>query len=440
MHRKIYMSSLTAWIQSKKTKPILLWGARQVGKTTIMRDFAASQRGTQIQDHVYLNFEADKALASLFSTSLEPERIVRNLGLYFEKPFDPKSTLLIFDEIQECEDALNSLKYFAEASEPYWVIAAGSLLGVKHSKKGFPVGKVTFLDVHPLSFLEFLEMTGHSQLAEYLQILKTPATIPESIHAKLLGLSQEYMWTGGMPEVVAAFAQNSSDRNKLRELQNQIIRTYQLDFAKHAPSTQIAKIGEIFAQLPLQIAKENKKFQVSGISKNARLREYAEAIQWLIDAGIVHKVTNIAQIDIPLAAHAIQNSFKLFLLDTGLLGAMLDVPPKLILDHAQLFSNYRGALAESFVAQQLIAERHREIYYWTSQGTAEVDFVIQNDGHVFPLEVKSGVNVRSKSLNVFGERYKLAKLARCSALNYRWDGHITNYPLYSIMHFPKWSS
>lgn len=432
--REKYLNLIDAWSKIVKPKPLLLWGARQVGKTTLMRDFASNY-----SDHVYLNFETDKSLAGLFSASLDPEKILRNLSLYFERPIRRETTLLVFDEIQECEDALNSLKYFAESLDTYRVIAAGSLLGVKHSKKGFPVGQVTFLDVHPLSFIEFLEMTGSKQLATYIEGLDKPEAVPAPIHLKLIEKVREYMWVGGMPEVVAAYTNDPKNFEHLRTLQNQITRTYQLDFAKYAPSGQVAKIGEIFAQIPLQIAKENRKFQISGIRKNARLREYGEALQWLVDAGIVHKVSNISDVSIPLAAHANHDVFKLFLIDVGLLGAMLDVPAKLILDQEYLFSNYKGALAESYVAQQLIAHQKKELYYWTKGANAEVDFVIQEGDGIFPLEVKSGVNTRSKSLTQFAELYHSKIVSRCNTLNYRKNGIIVNYPFYDLVHFPSWT-
>lgn len=435
MLRKKYARSILLWSQAVKAKPLLLWGARQVGKTTLMQEYA----GAHNPDHIYLNFEFDKQLHSLFVDSLDPIQILRNLEIYFGRPIQPASTLLILDEIQECDHALNSLKYFAEAKENYRVMAAGSLLGVKHSKMGFPVGQVEFLDVHPLSFIEFLEMTGFEKLAEYIGQLPRPDPIPEAIHQKLLTKTKEYMWLGGMPEVIAAFIKEPGNFARLRTIQQQIVRTYQLDFAKYAPADQVVKIGEIYAQVPMQIAKENKKFKISGISKNARLREYGEALQWLIDAGIVHRVTNISQIDIPLGVHADRDVFKLFMVDTGLVGAQLNVPIKLILDQTELFCSYKGALTESYVAQQLVANDHKEIYYWSDSSSAEVDFVVQVDDEVFPLEVKSGINVRSKSLAKFGERYSLKKLSRGTALNARQDGAIVNYPLYAICRFPRWS-
>ena len=436
MLRSKYVPIMLEWSRAPKSKPLLLWGARQVGKTTLMKEFAVAH----YPDHVYLNFESDRQLHSLFTASLDPDRILRNLSIYLDRPIQPETTLMIFDEVQDCDDALTSLKYFAESKTRFHVMAAGSLLGVKHSKKGFPVGQVEFLDVHPLCFLEFLEMVGHKALVDYLKGLKNPEPIPQAIHEKLLEKTKEYMWLGGMPEVVASYATQPNNFAKLRGIQQQIIRTYQLDFAKYAPAEQVAKIGEIFAQIPLQISKENRKFKVSGISKNARMREYSAALQWLIDAGMIHKVTNISHIAIPIAAHSDRDVFKLFLLDTGLLGALLDVPIKTILDQTEMFTSYKGALTESFVAQQLFAVDIKNIYYWTAENSAEVDFVIQDQERVYPLEVKSGISVRSTSLMKFGERYHLDFLSRCTAHNFRRDGRIVNYPLYCSQYFPKWTA
>jgi predicted AAA+ superfamily ATPase len=283
-------------------------------------------------------------------------------------------------------------------------------------------------------------MMGHHQLVAYIASLKKPEPIADAIHMKLIEKAREYMWLGGMPEVVARYAKEPHQFVNARSIQRQIIRTYQLDFAKYAPADQVAKIGEIFAQIPVQIAKENKKFKISAISKNARLREYSTALQWLVDSGIVHKISNINQIDVPLAAHADRSVFKLFMIDTGLLGAMLDVPVKSVLDQTELFTSYKGALTESYVAQQMIANGFKEIYYWTGPADAEVDFVLQEQNGVYPLEVKAGINVRSKSLLKFGEQYSLEFLSRCTAHNLRQDGHILNYPLYCVDHFPKWTA
>ncbi len=432
MLRKKYASSILSWSMAAKAKPLLLWGARQVGKTTLMKEFSSSYH----PDHIYLNFEFDKQLHSLFADSLDPVHILSNLEIYLGRPISPEKTLLIFDEIQDCDNALNSLKYFAEAEESYRVIAAGSLLGVKHSKMGFPVGQVEFLDVYPLSFEEFLEMTGFEHLVAFIENLTTSATIPEAIHQKLLKKVREYIWLGGMPEVVAAYVKEPGNFERLRTIQQQIVRTYQLDFAKYAPPSQVAKIAEIYEQIPIQIAKENKKFKISGVAKQARLREYGEALQWLVDAGVVYKIKSVSHIEIPLGSHADRDVFKLFLLDTGLLGAQLNVPVKLILDQTELFSSFKGALAESYVANQLKAHNHKEIYYWSMGSSAEVDFVVQVGSHVFPLEVKSGVNIRSKSLTRFGEKYDIKNLARCTPLNLRSDGEITNYPMYCVSLFP----
>ena len=428
-----YLNIIKLWYEKEKPKPLLLWGARQVGKTHLMRRAAEMH----FPNNLYLNFEKEKGLAELFRESLAPEKIIYNLSLHLERKIDPTLTVLIFDEIQECDDALNSLKYFAESTHPYKVIAAGSLLGVKRSKKGFPVGQVQFLDIHPLSFVEFLEFKGHAKLSKELARATSPQDFPQAFHASLLQHQREYCWTGGMPEVVTTFVNNPSNPKGVRDVQNQILQSYQLDFAKHAPSDLVSKISAVFDQIPQLLAKENKKFTYSGIGANARSRDFSDALTWLIDARIVQKVKNISRIELPLAAHASANIFKIYPLDVGLLGALLEVPAKTILELEGVFNNFKGALAECFVAQELLAHEFEKLYYWTSQGTAEIDFVIQRETQVLPLEVKSGVNVKSKSLKSFGDQYPLSKLSRCSTKKFEVQGKVTNYPLYAISLFAR---
>jgi uncharacterized protein len=429
--RNKYLKNIELWSKKPRPKPLLLWGSRQVGKTHLMITAADKY----FPDYLYLNFEKDKSLAALFRESLSPNTIAQNLSLRFNRSIDPKSTLLIFDEIQECDDALNSLKYFAESPDSHRVIAAGSLLGVKRSKKGFPVGQVEFLNIHPLNFLEFLDFTGHEKLSQQLSHVDSAKDFPDAFHAMLSRLQREYCWTGGMPEVVATFAANPANPLPIREVQNQIVQSYQLDFAKHAPPELVSKIGAIFEQIPRLLAKENKKFSYSNISANARSRDYADALQWLLDARMVHKVKNISQVDMPLESHAQSNIFKVYPLDVGLLGALLEAPTMVVLESEGIFSNFKGALAECFVAQELISHGFSKLYYWTSKGTAEVDFVVQKENKVLPLEVKSGVNVRSKSLNAFGEYYAGCQLSRCSTRKFEVNGKFTNYPLYALAVF-----
>ena len=431
LNRKKYLDVLESWSKSKNAKPLLLWGARQVGKTHLMLKAAK----LFYTEHYYLNFEQDKLLAPLFRDSLSPEKIIKDLSLYLDRDIKPESALFIFDEIGECEDALNSLKYFAESQSSFKVIAAGSLLGVKRGKKGFPVGKVQFLDVHPLNFIEFLEFTGHRKLSQYLSESKGFSPFNEGIHASLSRIQREYCWTGGMPEVVAKYATSPANIEAVRAIQNQIVQSYQLDFAKHAPSELVSKIGAVFHQIPKLLTKENKKFSYTGIGPHARARDYSEALQWLMDGRMVHKVKNISQIDLPLESHANIDIFKIYPLDVGLLGSLLEVPAKLVLEQEGIFSQFKGALAECFVAQELFSYGFRNIYYWTSTGSAEVDFVVCKDSQILPIEVKSGANLRSKSLKVFGERYPECPLTRISTLNFNENARTRNFPLYGLSVF-----
>lgn len=424
--RKKYINSMILWAKSKKPKPMMLWGARQVGKTHLMKSFAKSQ----FADSIYLNFEQDAELSKLFAGSIAPQIILKNLALYLNRGPITTETLVIMDEIQESERALNSLKYFNESPEAYKILSAGSLLGVKLSRSGFPVGQVTFLDVYPGTFLEFLSMTGELSLATYLE---NPERGPISlaVHEKILGIYCEYLFVGGMPEVISEYALNRQDFPKIRETQNRILRAYQLDFAKHAPREMVVRIAEIFDKIPQHLAKENKKFMYSAIAASARARDYSSALQWLIDARILQKVMHLSNPEIPLLASADSNIFKTYFVDTGLLGAMMNVPQKLILDQATLFCSYKGALAENIAAQQLHASG-KQCFYWTSPGKAEVDFVFQIADGVVALEVKSGEVLHSRSLKELGRRFPKVALYRSSLLNAQKNGAIKNIPAYSV--------
>jgi predicted AAA+ superfamily ATPase len=432
--RVSYLNQLISWIKEDRPKPLLLWGARQVGKTHLMKTFASHYA----PDSIYLNFERDKELNPLFALSLSPEDILKNLSLYLGRGPITSSTLLMFDEIQESEGALNSLKYFKESSQSYKILAAGSLLGVKLSRSGFPVGQVAFLDVYPCTFLEFLDFIGETHLAEHLRSAPTGFKLADSIHQRILTLFREYTFVGGMPEVIAEYSSAKADFLNVREIQNRILRTYQLDFAKHAPRDIVSRISEVYDKIPSHLAKENKKFMYSAISSSARARDYSTALQWLLDARILHKVRHTSNLEIPLLATADSDIFKTYFVDTGLLGAMMNVPQKLILDQQELFSGFKGALAENIAAQQLHASGFVP-FYWTSAGKAEVDFVFQKDEHIIALEVKSGGSVRSKSLSELGRRFPKVTLFRASLLNERHDGAINNIPAYAVG-YQKFSS
>ena len=423
---------LNEWKQSNRRKPLVLNGARQVGKTYSLKHFGQ----TNYKKVAYLNFEKDEKLGQYFEGTLDPKQLIRILSIHTEVEIEPHKTLLILDEIQECPKALNSLKYFCEEANEYHVVAAGSLLGVKTAgEKGFPVGKVNFLHMYPLTFFEFLNALGQDKTRLFLEDYSTYLPIPNPMHEKLIGLLKLYFFVGGMPEAVAEYAKNEK-LNVVREIQEEILNAYEKDFAKHAPPHEIMKITTVWKQVHRQLAKENKKFIFSAIRKSARGRDYEDAIQWLSDAGLIHKSHLVESPKFPLSAYADNNTFKIFLADVGLLGAQSNLSPQTIIDGDLLFTEFKGALTENYVAQELIANKHKNPYYWTSEGTAEIDFLIEEDHAIYPLEVKAGANQKKKSLLVYNQKYAPAKLIRTTTMNLKHDGNIYNYPLYLISKFP----
>lgn len=426
MKRNKY-NELLKWKDSQIRKPLIVRGARQVGKTHLLKLFGKNE----YESCLYLNFEADPDLGGLFTHSLKPSTLLDNIRIYLNQDIEPGKTLLIFDEIQESPEALNSLKYFQEQASKYHVVAAGSLLGVKVGHvKGFPVGKVNFLDLYPFSFFEFLAATGKNKLCDFLLRLNKIENIPEPIHHELLLLLKKYMYIGGMPEAVDEYVK-TENLLSIRKIQNEILDAYALDFAKHAPKDQLMKITSVWESIPAQLAKENKKFIFSAIRKSARGREYETAIQWLTDAGLIYKSYNISTPKLPLAGFSNKNTFKVFLLDVGLLSAMSHISARSVIDEDGLFSEFHGAFTENYIAQEL-AKKHYPLYYWTSEGLAEVDFIVEHDMHVFPLEVKAGISRKKKSLLVYGDKYHPEILLRTSLMNLRKDGNICNFPLYLI--------
>lgn len=431
MKRDIYQS-LNGWKQSARRKPLVVNGARQVGKTYALKHFGK----TAYEKMAYLNFEKDEKLGGYFEGTLDPKQLIRILSIHTEVEIEPHRTLLVLDEIQECPKALNSLKYFCEEANEYHVVAAGSLLGVKTAgEKGFPVGKVNFLHMYPLTFFEFLDALGQEKTRIFLEEYSTYEPLPNPMHEKIIEILKLYFFIGGMPEAVAEYAK-SEKIQVVREIQEEILSAYEKDFAKHAPAHEIMKITTVWNQVHRQLAKENKKFIFAAIRKSARGRDYEEAIQWLSDAGLIHKSHLVESPKFPLSAYADNDIFKIFLLDIGLLGAQSNLSPQTILDGDLLFTEFKGALTENYVAQELIATRHKPPYYWASEGIAEVDFLIEEDHAIYPLEVKAGASQKKKSLLVYNQKYAPSKLVRTTAMNLKHDGDIYNYPLYMISRFP----
>lgn len=428
MKRDIY-KKLEEWKASPRRKPLILNGARQVGKTYALRHFGR----TSYEKYVYLNFEKDEKLSQYFEGTLDPKQIIQILAIHSNMEIDAQNTLIIFDEIQNCPKALNSLKYFCEEANEYHITAAGSLLGVKTAggEKGFPVGKVNFLHLYPLTFFEFLSAQNHEKLRHFLEEYNTFEPIPNPLHEQLLQLLKLYYFIGGMPEAVAEYAKHQNLK-VVREVHLEILNAYERDFAKHAPPQEIMKITTVWSQVHQQLAKENKKFIFAAIRKSARGRDYEDAIQWLTDAGLIHKSYLVETPKFPLSAYADNNTFKIFLLDVGLLGAQSHLSPKTLLEGDVLFTEFKGALTENYVAQELIASSQKHPFYWTSEGTAEVDFLLEEDHAIYPLEAKSGLSTKKKSLLVYNQQYSPPKLLRATAMNLKHDGNIYNYPLYMV--------
>ncbi len=431
MHRNLY-SSLLSWKTSPRRKPLLLRGARQTGKTYLLEDFGRRE----FEACITLNFEKDPALADFFSGDLQPDELVRNLSLYTGRKIRPETDLLFFDEVQSSDRALNSLKYFHELAPEYHLAAAGSLLGIALSgPSAFPVGKVNFLDLYPMSFLEFLQAVGAAEYKELIQSRKEMSPFPEPIHNELLRYLRTYFFTGGMPECVAYYA-STGDLEAVRSIQNEILGAYVMDFAKYASAPDIPKLRMIWDAIPAQLARPKKRFFLSNLKKSARLRDFENAIQWLEKAGLIHRVFRLKTARKPLKAYAEENIFKVYALDIGLVGAQTGTTPDLIVRGDKLFQEFEGALTESYVLQELIAEKGLELYYWESNGTAEVDFVCEYSRLIYPLEAKAGINVKSKSLQSFDSKFTPPYLGRTSLLNMKRDGRILSYPLYAVSLFP----
>lgn len=427
------IEKLVDWKGSPCRKPLIVRGARQVGKTWLLKEFGR----LHWEETAYLNFEGNRRMENLFAGDLGIPRILAGLRLETGKRIDPKTTLIIFDEVQEVPRALTALKYFHENAPEYAVVAAGSLLGIAlHPGTSFPVGKVDFLDLHPFSFTEFLQATGKTDHLRLLQGLEWPQiNVFSDVFADLL---KQYYVVGGMPEAVAAFTARA-DFEEVREIQRKMLFAYEQDFSRHAPLSLVPRIRMVWNSVLSQLARENRKFVYGLLKQGARAREFETALAWLCDCGLLHRIHRLSAPSIPIKAYEDTGSFKLFLVDVGLLGAMGQLDPRTLLDGNRLFSEFKGALTEQFVMQQLTSmDNPPPLYYWSSDsGIAEVDFIAQFGGHVIPLEVKAGENLQAKSLKVYTQKFQPVRTIRTSLSDYREEGTLVNVPLYALSALTK---
>ena len=424
---RIAIEKLLKWKQSKRRKPLIIEGARQVGKTWLMKEFGRQA----YEDTVYINFDSNSRMAELFAPDLDTERLIMGLELYAGRKIDPEKSLLIFDEVQEVPRALTALKYFYENAPQYNIVCAGSLLGIAlHQGTSFPVGKVDFLKLYPLSFNEFLRAIGEERFAELLD--KRDFQMITSFRQTYIDALKQYYFVGGMPEAVQSFAENK-DFNEVREIQRRILAAYEQDFSKHVPNEIVPRLRMLWNSIPSQLAKENKKFIYGLVREGARAKEYETAIMWLCDCGLVHKVSRVNTAGIPLRAYENLKAFKLFLVDVGLLGCMAGLRQRTLLDGNALFVEFKGALTEQYVCQQLKTIENLDVYYYTNdRGSCEVDFVVDTGERIVPVEVKAEINLKAKSLKTYREKFSPEVAVRTSMADYKKEDWLVNLPLYAI--------
>lgn len=421
MNRKA-IQDLVQWKNSPDRKPIILKGARQVGKTWIMKEFGAKY----YDNTAYFNFDEEDELRSIFESSKNPQRIIELLSLIAEKKIVPGKTLIIFDEIQECPEALNSLKYFKEKANEYHVIAAGSLLGTLLAQpKSYPVGMVNLLNVYPLSFEEFLEATNENLYSYYCSI-KKEQPIEEILHSRLLDIYNYYLIIGGMPECVSSWI-TYKDPQKIARIQQELIEIYENDFSKHGGKVNSGRILLIFRSIVSQLAKSNEKFIYGAVREGARAREFEEAIEWLVSAGMLNRIFNVSKAEHPLSAFDRLDQFKLYFFDTGLLKHMAGIDNSAILVKSDF--QFKGPLAENFVLQQLKGQFPTEPRYYADR-SGEIDFLLQNDGLIVPVEVKAGEDKSAPTFKRYIAEKQPEQAIRFSKRNYLRNGQITNIPLY----------
>lgn len=425
--KRFALEKLKIWKEKPYRKPLIIRGARQVGKTWLMKEFGK----TCFEKTAYVNFDSNPRMQQLFEGEIDVERMILAISAETGVSINCTDTLLIFDEVQEVPKALGSLKYFCENAPEYAIVAAGSLLGVAmHKGTSFPVGKVDFMDLYPLSFQEFLCALGEERFVTMLQ--STDTDMVTMFKTKYIDRLREYYYVGGMPEAVQNFVLNK-DYNKVREIQKNLLNYYQQDFSKHAKISLVPRLNLVWNSIPMQLAKENKKYIYGQVREGARAKDFELAIQWLLDCGLIHKVHRVKKLSLPLKAYMDLDAFKIYMLDVGLLLAMADLDASVIIDGNRIFTEFKGALTEQYVLQQMIAELGVEPYYYTTaNSTGKIDFMLQAPGSVIPVEVKAEENLRAKSLRAFCEKYHPQHAVRTSMSDFREQDWMTNIPLYNI--------
>ena len=428
MNRNAY-HNLLEWKNKPDRKPLIIQGARQVGKTWLMKAFGEKE----FTQTAYFNFETTKELHQIFKKGYDSKQILASLNILAGYKIQSQDTLIILDEIQACPDAITSLKYFQENNPEYAIFAAGSLLGVAiHQGTSFPVGKVEFMTLHPLDFPEFLDAMGKSNLLEAIDT--GDYQLIENFHQSLIELLKEYYFIGGMPEVVNDFAKNR-DYNKARFIQNNILNSYENDFSKHAPINQLPRIRMVWQSIVGQLAKENSKFIYNVLRTGARAKDFEVAIEWLKDAGLIKKVIRISKHGLPVSAYADWSDFKIYLNDVGLMCAKGELGSEIILKGNKLFEEFKGVISEQFILQQLVSQGYEPFYWAPENAKSEVDFLIQKQNQVVPIEVKSAENLKSRSLRVYYDKYQPTTCIRTSLSGYQKQEWMENIPLYC---FHRW--
>ena len=428
---RLLFKDLEKWKRKKRRKPLIIQGARQVGKTWIMKEFGKRC----FEDMVYINFDNNESMKYIFELDFDINRIVSAMKIEIGRNFVPENTLIILDEIQEVPKALTCLKYFCENAPEYAIVAAGSLLGVAlHEGTSFPVGKVDFLQLYPMNFYEFLMGINQKALADVL--MKNDEHLINAFSGKYADLLKKYYYVGGMPEAVQCYV-DTDDLLEVREIQNQLLTYYENDFSKHAPKEIVPRIQMVWNSIPGQLAKENRKFIYGSIREGARAKDFELAIQWLKDCGLIHKNNRVSKPGMPLISYMDMNSFKMFMLDVGLLAAKGKLSPKVLLEGTRIFEEFKGALTEQFVAQELVAAGYDLYYYSAENSSGEIDFMVQHDMYCIPLEVKAEENLKARSLRAFCDKYQPEIAIRSSMSNYREQDWMINVPLYQLTNYIK---